>query len=446
MLLPIKAICDRKKMRRDGTSLIFIQYCYCSSNRILLNTEIAIPPQFWNKKRKCINADLPPEYGSPGLYNQELTRQFRLIEDLVSLATNKGIEDKGRFVKETFDPKADISQIAQNEGKIQFHRSAARITSANNLYGQIDDYILSKEKKVSKATVTVFRNMKKHLMAYEAFTQNTLSFQSFNYNFYESFVDFLTFDYIQQRRKETIVGLKVNSIGKTIKQFRIFIKDRMRRKIIEPIDLTDFKIPEEESDAIYLTYDEIGKIYHTDVTAFPHLKQYRDMFVLACLTGLRFSDFSTLNPEDLRRDMLYKKQGKSDHWVVIPMRKEAKKIFTEQFKDNIPSLTNPEFNRHIKTIGKLAGIKQLMRFSHKQGNKDVEVIKPKYEWITSHSARRSFCTNEFLAGTPVKLIMKISGHKNEKDFYRYIRVSPEEAAQKIKALWEERDCNLEVFA
>jgi integrase len=156
---------------------------------------------------------------------------------------------------------------------------------------------------------------------------------------------------------------------------------------------------------------------------------------MACLTGLRFSDFSTLRPEDLRNDMLYKKQRKSDHWVVIPLRDEAKAIFTEQFKEKIPSLTNPEFNRHIKTIGRLAAINEQLTFSHKKGNEDISVQRPKYEWITTHTARRSFCTNEFLAGTPVKLIMKISGHKNEKDFYRYIRITPEEAALKIKELW-----------
>jgi hypothetical protein len=44
----------------------------------------------------------------------------------------------------------------------------------------------------------------------------------------------------------------------------------------------------------------------------------------------------------------------------------------------------------------------------------------------------------------VKLIMKISGHKKEMHFYKYIRISPEEAAQKIKELWEERG-NMEVF-
>ena len=46
---------------------------------------------------------------------------------------------------------------------------------------------------------------------------------------------------------------------------------------------------------------------------------------------------------------------------------------------------------------------------------------------------------KFLAGTPVELIMKISGHKRTKDFYKYIRISPEEAANKIKELWIKRD-------
>ena len=218
----------------------------------------------------------------------------------------------------------------------------------------------------------------------------------------------------------------------------------MRRKIISPVDLTDFKIPEEETDAIYLSYEEVGRIHQADLSGALHFLEYRDLFVLACLTGLRFSDFSTLRPEDLRRDMLHKKQGKSDHWVVIPLRKEAKQIFTEQFKEKLPKLTNPEFNRHIKTIGKLAGINQPISFIHKKGNRDIKVKKPKYEWITTHTARRSFCTNEFLAGTPVKLIMKISGHKNEKDFYKYIRITPEEAAQKMKALWLERE-GMQVF-
>jgi len=68
----------------------------------------------------------------------------------------------------------------------------------------------------------------------------------------------------------------------------------------------------------------------------------------------------------------------------------------------------------------------------------IPVTKPKYAWITTHTCRWSFCTNEFLAGTPPELIMKISGHKSLKDFYKYIRITPEEAGRQVQEIWEKR--------
>ena len=137
-------------------------------------------------------------------------------------------------------------------------------------------------------------------------------------------------------------------------------------------------------------------------------------------------------------DMLYKKQGKTKHWVVVPLRSEASEIFDRSFTSNVPKTSNPEFNNYIKEIGRLAELCQPIKHSCMRGNKEVFETKPKYAWITSHTCRRSFCTNEFLAGTPVELIMKISGHKSLKDFYRYIKIAPEQAGQRIKEIWQER--------
>ncbi len=204
------------------------------------------------------------------------------------------------------------------------------------------------------------------------------------------------------------------------------------------IDMDAWTILEEEVDTVYLPLNQINSIYNLDLSEYPHLEDYRSDFILGCLTGLRFSDFSKLDKHDLRKDMLYKKQEKSDHWVIIPFRKEDKEILTKRFEKGVPNATNAEFNRHIKTITKLAGLTQLVKHSHKKGNKTIVEVKPKHEFITSHTCRRSFCTNEFLAGTSVELIMKISGHKSVKDFYKYIRITPEEAGQKIKELWQER--------
>ena len=81
---------------------------------------------------------------------------------------------------------------------------------------------------------------------------------------------------------------------------------------------------------------------------------------------------------------------------------------------------------------------QPIKHSYLKGNKTIVEVKPKFQWITSHTCRRSFCTNEFLAGTPVELIMKISGHKSLKDFYKYIKIAPEQAGQQIRELWQKR--------
>ena len=127
----------------------------------------------------------------------------------------------------------------------------------------------------------------------------------------------------------------------------------------------------------------------------------------------------------------------------MPLRTEASDIFQRSISKRNIETSNSEFNLFIKEIGKLAGLDRSIKHSYMQGNREVFEIRPKYAWITSHTCRRSFCTNEFLAGTPVDLIMKISGHKSLRDFYKYIRISPEEAGQKIREIWQNRgDMNL----
>ncbi len=436
MLLPIKPICDAKKARRDGTSIVFIQYCYSSQNRTLIDTGIAIPPKYWIAKTQTVAGTLPIEYGVAETLNEQLCAAFRRVEDLIRLAEKEQVESKGMFVKRAFEADVAVSQLKGTKSTIAGLSHTGHTQSF--FFEQMDQFIVSKQNRVTPATVTIRKALKRYLQAFEVYRKEEITFECIDYTFYEAFIDYLTFQHVHERRKELIVGLKVNTIGKIIKKFRSFIKDRAKRKVITSVDLSEFIVPEEETDAIYLSYEEVEKIYTTDLSQYPHLVEYRNLFVLACLTGLRFSDFSVLKPEDLRNNRLYKKQNKSDNWVVVPLRQTAKDIFTEQFKDKIPALTNSEFNRHIKTVGKLAGISIPITFSYKKGSQTFVETREKYDWITTHTARRSFCTCEFLAGTPVKLIMKISGHKNEKDFYRYIRITPEEAAGKIERLWLER--------
>ena len=104
----------------------------------------------------------------------------------------------------------------------------------------------------------------------------------------------------------------------------------------------------------------------------------------------------------------------------------------------IPRVSMVNFNYYIKEVIKLASINEPVRISHKRGNKVLEEVMPKYAWISSHTARRSFCTNEYLAGTPSDLIMAVSGHKSETSFRKYIKADKIKKASMIKQLWDKQ--------
>ena len=62
--------------------------------------------------------------------------------------------------------------------------------------------------------------------------------------------------------------------------------------------------------------------------------------------------------------------------------------------------------------------------------------------VSSHTARRSFATNYYLQGFPTIDLMKITGHKTERSFLKYIRVSKLDTAKRlnehIKANWSRK--------
>ena len=256
MLLPIKPICPANKIRRDGTCPIFLQYCFNTKQRTLLNTGIAIPPSFWCSKHLFITDQLPTEYGNHVLLNEEILRLRRIVEDLVYHTTKHQIADRVGWIKANFSPSLILGDIG-NKIKSDQEKIIKEKKDKLNIYNQFDEYIKSKDRKVSKATITVYKNVKSHLLEFEKYRKHKIDFNSFDFSFYEDFIDYLTFEHVHMRRETLITGLKLNTIGKTIKHLRGFVKDRAKRKIIPPVDMTDFKIPEEEIDAIENKYQEI---------------------------------------------------------------------------------------------------------------------------------------------------------------------------------------------
>lgn len=422
---PLTLIVKKGKERKDGTCIVFLQYCYSDKQKPLLDTGVAIPPAYWNKKSRKISDSLPAEYGNIEALETILTTKFRKAEDMINEAFKRKVSPV-EFLKTNF-PLADtwqLSQLKENKDEL-------------NVYNQFDNYKEERRSEVSKATLNVIGMAKHHLKSFEEYSNKPITFDSFDFDFYREFVKFLTYEYILLRRKKVIKGLRVNSIGKTIKWLKAFLKNRMAKKVIPHIDLTLYLGMEEDTDAIYLNWKEISAIYRLDLSGTPEMEHVRDEFILGCLTGFRFSDYSEVAPEEIRDAMLFVKQRKTTDRVVVPLRTEALAIL-RKYNMQMPPVNNVDFNCWIKEVAKLAEINEPIKFSYRRGNEMIEEIRPKYAWVTSHTCRRSFCTNEFLDGTPITLIMAISGHKTEKAFRKYIKADALEKALMIQKIWKDR--------
>ena len=150
---------------------------------------------------------------------------------------------------------------------------------------------------------------------------------------------------------------------------------------------------------------------------------------------MRVSDFNNLSKDNLitidGSTFIQIVQQKTKDIITIPCNSKVLKIF-EKYSGNPPGKKpDQHINRDLKIIGAEAKIEAKIPITKTIGGKVVTKPYFKYDLITTHTARRSFCTNAYRAGIPTFDIMAISGHKTEKVFYSYIRATNIDKAKKI---------------
>jgi integrase len=167
----------------------------------------------------------------------------------------------------------------------------------------------------------------------------------------------------------------------------------------------------EKIDSVYLNMDQINQIYDHLDTMTPTHRNTAIVFLIGCLSGQRFQTYSLLN-----KGMIFHKDNmtfisivtqKTSERVTIPVSTKLDHLLNMDYK--IYSLQ--KVNQYIKEICSDLGF-------------------PEPEKVSTHTARRSFATNAVIQGIDISLIMKITGHKTEKEFRKYVRMDDLLAAQK----------------
>lgn len=195
----------------------------------------------------------------------------------------------------------------------------------------------------------------------------------------------------------------------------------------------DVDVAQEEPYSVFLSMNEITRIYYFQgLTKKQQI--IRDLFVIGCLTALRYSDYSTLTSENFIGDYLIKITKKTNKKVIIPLHDYVKEIFKKYNQQISFNLSNQHFNRYIKKICKKIGLNDEIILNYTKGGKLVTESKQMWELISSHTSRRSAATNMYLTGRFKTFeIMFITGHTTEKSFFRYIKITNESVASHIKS-------------
>lgn len=399
---------------------IFLQYKY-KGQKLKYYIGHSILPSKWDTKRQRVkNTNATTKTGDA------------LINDLINGLVSKVEETyKGSISSPTpFEFKKvldDWRTEKENEGK--------PIKKDLDFFGLIDKFInneiLNKGKERAKNTTKSYKTVKEHLKNFEKKLKYDVNFETINLDFYFKYIDYL----------KKIQKLSPNSIGRDIKDIKTFMRMAVDMELTDNMQFEkrNFSVIREETSAVYLKESELIKLYQFNLSSYPRLEQVRDLFVFGSFVGLRFSDFSDVRPENIQRIdkelFLRIKTKKMGNRVTIPCNPIVQEIFKKY--DHMPNklpraISNQKFNDYIKEVCKMAGLTE-------KGRLETDQKLELWECISSHTARRSFATNLYNEEFPILDIMKITGHKTERSFLRYIKFTDDDSAKRLSAHNKKKD-------
>ena len=382
---------------------------------IKISTGTKIHPKDWNQSGQCMRSTQRNAIADVLNFNHDLTsHSARALNCYRShlTANEKVIIEKLKYeLKEVIRPKGE-----KTPEKINF------LQCAQDCYNSC-----TKSPHTKKHYLTALNILKK----FETSTGKKLQFEDINMAFYTDFVD-----WAENKSRNKIKAYSKNTIGSFIKEIKVFMNYAIDNGLTDCTGHLHrkFVTMEETSDSIYLSVDEINKLYKLKFIN-KSLDRVRDLFIIGCWTGLRYADLTQITPDKFVKNgsMLRIKTEKTGETVVIPLHPFIKEIIDKRDGHAPEAYEDQPMNRWLKIIARLAGFTEKVSKTITRGGKAVTKSHFKWELVMVHTARRSFATNAYIAGVPSISIMKITGHRTEKSFLKYIKISAEENAELLKS-------------
>ncbi|OGU77697.1 MAG: hypothetical protein A2V93_12635 [Ignavibacteria bacterium RBG_16_34_14] len=377
---------------------------------LILNTGQKINPLNWDKEfERAFEKGINKSAGAKELnyfldsYKEDIKRTIREI-----------IRDNPSSDYETIK-----STVLEKFGRVQ--------KSQLSFFEALDLFITTRKKDLSYDSIRKFTTIKNHLIEFEKSERIKLTFAKIDMLFYDKLLNFL----LDEKKNVN------NSAYKIIGLLKIFLKWAYDRGINKNLTFQRYKIKEEKVDIVTLTNQELDKISGLDLSRNKRLDKARDLFVFGCYTGGRFSDLSKIGWEDIKENTWYLRVKKTRDVLEIPLLDEAIALINK-YKDQptpLPRISNQKLNVYIKEVCVLTEINDPVKIIRYRGNEPLVFEGPKNEFVSAHTARRTFITQSLLRGMKAEIVMSISGHKNFKTFKKYLDITRKDKQEELRKAW-----------
>ena len=411
------------KPSAEGETQIFLKL-YINYERFVYSIKRKIHPNYWDdnkQKAKSIKADRVLQVTLSEI-NSQINKVDTEVKRLDAYYNHLGINPTREMLKNALDEK--------------FGKPLHSIDKPKNLGDYIDLYIdeiengsrlTDRGQKYQKGTVKNYKGFQAQLTSYQDSRRKRLDFDDITIDFYDDFVQYFNSK-----------SYSINTIGRHIKNLKTIMRAAKEEglHVNNEIERKKFKVLKADTEQIYLNEEELELLYKKDLSKKPHLEVARDVFLIGCFTALRFSDYSRIRKENLITTSDGNKAlriitQKTGEIVIIPIWHWMLEELLQKFDYNVPKTYEQKINSRIKDVGREAEIDELIEIEELKGGMKVKKRVPKYQLIMTHTARRSGATLMHKRGFPSISIMKITGHKLESNFMKYIRITKEETADRI---------------
>jgi integrase len=375
------------------------------------STRLSINPKAWNSKKQAAKEQI--EFPESRVINNRLAEleasARKIIEEISTQGKSVGNELFTEKLFGEFKPTIPEEQ--------------------RTFWDWFEEFLDMKLKSgVRKDVIKDYNSsLRKHLLQFEIWFQSPLSIESFRNrpgSAGTAFIEYLTYyaspvirsksqpldQFLAERKPpkrkinpnineegDASKGLALNTVGKLTKNIKVFLNWCFNTEIVPPFSLKHLETAREDIDRVYLTEEELLRIENLTLENLK-LDSIRDLLLFGCETGLRYGDLSNLKREHFEEDRLYKITSKSKTPVQIPLSARAKKILLK-YDYELPSYKKPAtFNKGIREICKIVGLVDRVAIRVTRKDRTIEEWKPKWEFISSHVCRRTFCTLKYLKG------------------------------------------------